>query len=75
VPARRARRLNSRSAEKFFLCISFGSSTPTMGKQSQIINFSGGLWTAGFRAHLPETGSAAFHPDHEITEFRQMPVL
>jgi hypothetical protein len=26
------------------------SSTPTMGKQSQIIIFSGGHWTAEFRA-------------------------
>jgi hypothetical protein len=31
------------------------SSTPTMSKQSQIIKFSGGHWTAAFRA-LPEPG-------------------
>jgi hypothetical protein len=56
VPARRARRLNSRSAEKFWDLKISNSSTPTMGKQAQIINiFSGGHWTAGFRARLPET--------------------
>jgi|AntAceMinimDraft_5_1070358.scaffolds.fasta_scaffold29005_2 hypothetical protein len=47
VPARRTLRLSGRSAENSLSTIEniSDSSTPTMGKQSQII-FSGGLWTA-----------------------------
>jgi hypothetical protein len=37
--------------------------TPTMGKQSQIIYFSGGHWIAGFRA-LPKTAGGCNLPIH-----------
>jgi len=37
VPVRRARRLNGRSAERFFYFKILDISTPTMGTQSQII--------------------------------------